>query len=69
MADEDGARLDWLNELLENARRQLDQIEQGWRYQICIGTQTRNDVTAEVAERARRTIEQAERLLGSESGA
>lgn len=68
MADDEAARLDWLKDLRDHARRQLDMVEQGWRFQTCIGSQTRNDVTAEIAERATRTIEQAEKLLAQGNG-
>lgn len=69
MADEQAARIEWLREMRDHAHRQLELVEQGWRFQTCIGSQTRNDVTAEIAERARRTIEQTGKLIEEETGA
>lgn len=57
------AQIAWLRDLREHEQRQLELIGKGWRFQSCIGTQRRNDVTDEMAERARAAIDHATRLI------
>lgn len=57
MAVGESDQLNWLVDMRDHARRQLELIDQGWHFQISIGSQRREDITAEVAERARATVE------------
>lgn len=52
-----------ISDARESATKQLGRIERGWRVELCVGTQTRMDITAETAEREQALIALMTRLI------
>jgi len=59
----DKEQIAWYRDIRALAVKQLDLIEQGWRFQRSKGNEPRVDVTDEIAIQERRIIETMDRLI------
>jgi hypothetical protein len=59
----DEEQIIWYSSIRETAEAQLKLIQEGWRFERHLGTEPKIDVTDELADRERQTIETMDRLI------